>query len=621
MPPKIIPASTHFSLENHPEGGFIQARLRPARDASNTNEKTIETCVCRHGLDPLRRPQSAESIGWNGPIEVKTTVSDNRIDSIEIVKSDEVPYIADEPMKAIIQKVVSEQNLSVDVVTGASRSSEALLRAVGQAVQAAGGDLKFFTHEPVPIDPATLPEGEEAQADVVVVGGGASGLAAAAAALESGARVIVLEKAPHTGGSAALSAGIVTAASTDIQKASGLPADSAGLAKLWLEDQKRSVKGAPANLPDAAQVEALVKQSAETVDWLTKKVGMQFSANAAAADGIGAYQLLPISSDASRPAGAEEVEKLEQYVKKLGGIIRTATPAWKILTTDDGRVSGVAAADGKNRFTFHAKSVVLASGGFAADLMKVTSRQPRWAVYVERAGAAKTSTGDGLTMGLQVGAKEVSDSWLMGTQFAPAYPEMTAAMLGERGFAGATLVNEKGLRFVKEDLPNITSEMSQQLDVWLITDSKDPEKAKTLRNYLGFDTVVHGNTPEELGRRMGARADNVKQTIEKLNADAAAGKDTAFGRDPINFTSLTQAPYFAVKVRPVISGTIGGFVVTPDFQVLDNALKPIQGLWAAGELANRAFYNRVYEPGTSLLIAYASGRAAGTSAAKAALSK
>lgn len=561
------------------------------------------------------------AIGWNGPIEVKTTVSDNRIDSIEILKSDEVPYIADEPMKAIIQKVVSEQNLSVDVVTGASRSSEALLRAVGQAVQAAGGDLKFFTHKPVPIDPATLPEGEEAQADVVVVGGGASGLAAAAAALESGARVIVLEKAPHTGGSAALSAGIVTAASTDIQKASGLPADSAGLAKLWLEDQKRSVKGAPANLPDAAQVEALVKQSAETVDWLTKKVGMQFSANAAAADGIGAYQLLPISSDASRPAGAEEVEKLEQYVKKLGGIIRTATPAWKILTTDDGRVSGVAAADGKNRFTFHAKSVVLASGGFAADLMKVTSRQPRWAVYVERAGAAKTSTGDGLTMGLQVGAKEVSDSWLMGTQFAPAYPEMTAAMLGERGFAGATLVNEKGLRFVKEDLPNITSEMSQQLDVWLITDSKDPEKAKTLRNYLGFDTVVHGNTPEELGRRMGARADNVKQTIEKLNADAAAGKDTAFGRDPINFTSLTQAPYFAVKVRPVISGTIGGFVVTPDFQVLDNALKPIQGLWAAGELANRAFYNRVYEPGTSLLIAYASGRAAGTSAAKAALSK
>lgn len=561
------------------------------------------------------------AIGWNGPIEVKTTVSDNRIDSIEILKSDEVPYIADEPMKAIIQKVVSEQNLSVDVVTGASRSSEALLRAVGQAVQAAGGDLKFFTHEPVPIDPATLPEGEEAQADIVVVGGGASGLAAAAAALESGARVIVLEKAPHTGGSAALSAGIVTAASTDIQKASGLPADSAGLAKLWLEDQKRSVKGAPANLPDAAQVEALVKQSAETVDWLTKKVGMQFSANAAAADGIGAYQLLPISSDASRPAGAEEVEKLEQYVKKLGGIIRTATPAWKILTTDDGRVSGVAAADGKNRFTFRAKSVVLASGGFAADLMKVTSRQPRWAVYVERAGAAKTSTGDGLTMGLQVGAKEVSDSWLMGTQFAPAYPEMTAAMLGERGFAGATLVNEKGLRFVKEDLPNITSEMSQQLDVWLITDSKDPEKAKTLRNYLGFDTVVHGNTPEELGRRMGARADNVKQTIEKLNADAAAGKDTAFGRDPINFTSLTQAPYFAVKVRPVISGTIGGFVVTPDFQVLDNALKPIQGLWAAGELANRAFYNRVYEPGTSLLIAYASGRAAGTSAAKAALSK
>ena len=108
---------------------------------------------------------------------------------------------------------------------------------------------------------------------------------------------------------------------------------------------------------------------------------------------------------------------------------------------------------------------------------------------------------------------------------------MTAAMLGPRGFAGATLVNEKGLRFVKEDLPNITSEMSQQLDVWLITDSKDPEKAKTLRNYLGFDTVVHGNTPEELGRRMGARGASRRAGLRSRPLLCRQGPSCHFGND------------------------------------------------------------------------------------------
>ena len=562
------------------------------------------------------------AIAWNGPIEVKTTLSADRIEAIEVVKSEEVPYIADAPMQSVIKKVVAEQNLSVDTVTGATRSTEALLRAVGQAVQKAGGDLARFTKEAAAVDPASLPEGEGAEADVVVVGGGASGLAAAAAALESGARVIVLEKAEQTGGSAALSAGVVTAAGTDIQKASGIPADPAGLAKLWLDDQARSVKGAPKNLPDAAQVEALVKQSADTVDWLTKKVGMQFSANAAAADGIGTYQLLPITADASRPAGAEEVAQLERYVKKLGGVIRTGTPAWQILKGEDGRISGVAAADGAHRFTFRAKSVVLASGGFAADLMKVTELQPRWAVFVERSAAAKSNTGDGLNMAAQVGAKASSDNWLIGVKPAPLYPEIAAAMVGPRGLAGATLLNEKGERFVKEDLPNITSEMSQQLETWLVTDSRDPAKAEVLRKYLGFDCVVHGETLDELARRMGvSRIGSVKRTIEKMNADAAAGKDTVFGRDPANFSALTQAPYFAVRVQPVLAGSIGGVMVSPGFQVLNAALQPIPGLWAAGEMANGSFYNRVYEPGTSLLIAYASGREAGAAAAKAALAK
>lgn len=559
------------------------------------------------------------AIGWNGPIEVKTTLSERRIEAIEVVRSDEVPYIADAAMKTIAERAVAEQNLQIDAVTGATRSSEALLRAVGQAVESAGGDIHAFMIDRPKVDPAALPAGPGAEADVIVVGGGASGLAAAAAALESGAKVIVLEKAAAAGGSAARSAGVIAAAGTGLQRAAGVAADPEGLAKLWLDDQKRSVAGAPKGLPDAARVEDLVKNSAATVEWLTQKAGVPLEANAAAADGIGAYALRTAGAEPGRPAGAAQTAALERYVRGLGGDIRTSTSAWKIITGEDGRIAGVAAADGTHRFEFRARAVVLATGGFGADLMKVTERQPRWSVFVERSQAAPESTGDGLTLAAAVGAAETADSWLIAHGYAPLYPEITPAMLGERGFAGATLVNERGRRFVREDLADISGEMSQQLDNWLITDSSDPKKAETLLRYAGFGCVVHGDTWAELARRMGVRAPALEATMKKLNEDAAAGTDTVMGRAPANFRPVDRAPYFAVKVNPVLAGTIGGVAVDAGQRVLNAAGAPIPGLYAAGEMANRAYYNRVYEPGTGLLVAYATGRTAGTEAARAAL--
>lgn len=550
--------------------------------------------------------------GNNGFVEIDVTLSERHIDDIKIVKSAETPYIADAPMANVINEVLTRQTLTVDAVTGATHATQAVLRAVGQAIEKAGGASTEWAPEPQVTDPATLPEAAAEETDVIVVGGGASGLAAAAAAAESGARVIVLDKAARTGGALALSSGRVAAA--DAAKADAMR-------DLWLKDQNYDAKKALIRkIPDAARVEALVRSSASTLAWLDK-AGIHFNANPMAADGMGAYAFNPVTPDGwKRPAGAFVADQLADHVKALGGQIRPATTVWRLVREGD-TVTGVEASDGTHRMTLRAKAVILASGGFGANLVRMADTAPRWTVFYGRRATPASATGDGIDLATSAGGVEVNDAWMVSTTIAPAYAGITPAMFGPQGLAGATLVNEKGERFAREDRAGLTDAIAAQRDCWLVTDAADHDRAEKLIAYFGYSNVVDGKSLLELGRRMGVKAEVFEKKMERYNADVKAGADTKFARDPQNLTPIEKAPFFAVRVQPVIAGTIGGVLTNETQQVTTRAGAPIPGLWATGEMANRPFYNRVYEPGTALLVAFTTGRTAGVAAAKAALGK
>jgi succinate dehydrogenase/fumarate reductase flavoprotein subunit len=72
--------------------------------------------------------------------------------------------------------------------------------------------------------------------DVLVVGSGAGGLSAAVAAAARGLKVIVAEKAPHVGGTTALSGGFLWVPNNPVSRADGID-DSVEAARTYLRDQ------------------------------------------------------------------------------------------------------------------------------------------------------------------------------------------------------------------------------------------------------------------------------------------------------------------------------------------------------------------------------------------------
>ena len=80
-------------------------------------------------------------------------------------------------------------------------------------------------------------------------------------------------------------------------------------------------------------------------------------------------------------------------------------------------------------------------------------------------------------------------------------------------------------------------------------------------------------------------------------------------------------PYYAVKVYPTTFGSAGGVTTTEEGRVTTQDGTVIPGLYAAGEMSNRYFYNENYILAASLGLYSTMGRRAGAAAAQDALAK
>lgn len=165
---------------------------------------------------------TASAQGNNGPVELEVTFTADAISSVVVKNQQETEAIASAPLTSIPQAIVDGQTLAVDVVSGATHTSEAILAAAEDCVAQAGGNVEAL--KTAGNKTAAEKEAKTLDTDLVVVGGGAAGMAATIRAEELGLNVVLVEKMSFMGGAISISGGnqVVRAATCRNRPASAM---------------------------------------------------------------------------------------------------------------------------------------------------------------------------------------------------------------------------------------------------------------------------------------------------------------------------------------------------------------------------------------------------------------
>ncbi|MDO5695547.1 MAG: flavocytochrome c [Eubacteriales bacterium] len=522
-----------------------------------------------------------EAEGMNGPLKVSVKVSEDKIEDIEILSSEETGALTEEVFRQLREGIIGQQGLTCDAVSGASTTTEAYIQAVSDAVVKAGATLKNFKAVKLSLDDGVRID--RTDFDVIVVGAGGAGYSAAITAAENGADVLMLEKMAVTGGNTLISGSAIAAPGNDLQKKEGIE-DSAD--QLY-ED---ILKGGD-NKNDPELVRVLADGALPAYEWLRDDLGVKFEDHLLFFGGH-SVKRSPVPLGGS---GEETIRKMRAKAASLGITVYTGTKATALVKDDAGKVSKVEAEHGGEQHVFTAKKgIVLATGGFGSNLEMRKKYDPSMDEKILSTDSVGT-TGDGIQMAEMLGAD------LVDMQYIQTYPTChpdTGRLLyvGDVRLMGrGILVNKEGNRFVEElERRDVISKATADQtggcsylfwDEDAMKDSKVGSIYKNEYNSLLKAGVLHkADSIEEVAEAAGVDPAQLQKTVDRFNGFAKAGVDEDFHyekrKPPVAFT---EGPYYIMRSKPAVHHTMGGIRINAEAQVLDKDGKPIQGLYAAGE--------------------------------------
>ena len=570
---------------------------------------------------------TAEAEGIRSTVKLAVTFSEDAITDIEILEQGESRNIADAALEQIPAEILDKQSLAVDVVSSVTFTSRAIINAVTDACEQAGGNMDLLK---APIE--ETPQDEEVTADVVVVGMGLAGVTASMSALDQGATVVAVEKAGAAGGSSKYSGGFITGVGTEQQQAVGYDLDVDGYMDYFNSCTDQSVK---TDETDRDAVRAMIERSAGDIEFLEEHgIGIT------GPDGFGGdflvwhYPATRTSAFDGDAGGADHIVAGMDYLDAQENFsIYYNTPATSILTDDSGAITGVLCErDDGSTLTVNAKAVVLSCGGWAAspELMErfCPDFPSEWVLPYTT--AAMTDTGDGITMAEALGAAVYEDGWWMDLAigvdpggYTTYFPDTLNGLIN---YANYFVVDGEGTRVFNVNAlygPRsiaFADAMERTGKIFSIFTAEGFENGIAFIEENGRvddKNIYKADTLEELAEKTGMDVENFTAQVARYNEMCANGVDEDMGQTTL--IPIGEGPYYAVSVKTITMGTIGGLKTNDDNQVLSTDGTPIEGLYGAGELINGKYFNQVYVSGCAQLLCSDSGIVAGAAAADYAL--
>lgn len=425
--------------------------------------------------------------------------------------------------------------------------------------------------------------------DLLVIGGGMAGLAAAARAAQGGASVVLVEKAPATGGSALYAGFIWTAPSVEVMREVN-PAGDISLAA-------RLVEGFP-----------------EAIDWV-RSLGVDVGpAVTVLGYGRGRKTDMP-----------QLLATCERIVGDSPGCEVMLGARTGRLLLDDGGVSGaeVVSVSGEHG-AIRARSTLLATGGFGGD-PELRERHIHRLARNLPLRANPHSIGDGLRLGLSAGAVFGKDGAGFYGHLVPlGVAAKDVHQLWESTFYHSehgVLLNLAGRRFVDEtvgDHLNTLAVLDQPEaralfvcdqrvhDEWMLRPyvaGVEPIDAFKLAYRRGARCAVAHDLDEfdYLPEEWGYPGPLVRRSLEEFNAACERGR-LAPPRQ-LDAVPLVDPPYYITELVPAITFTFSGVLIDPHARALDEHGSPIPGLLAAGADSG-GLWHRAYAGGIATALVF-----------------
>ncbi|MBA4205110.1 MAG: tricarballylate dehydrogenase [Polymorphum sp.] len=451
--------------------------------------------------------------------------------------------------------------------------------------------------------------------DVAVVGGGNAALCAAITAAEAGCSVLILEGAPkpYRGGNSRHTRNFRC-----MHKGPAFPLTGTYEEEEYFHDLMLVTRGKT----DEGLARLAIRTSEECLPWMQEH-GVRFQPSLSGTLSLSRTNAFFLGG------GKALVNAYYNTASDLG--VKIAYEAQvKHVHLDGSRISHLEVEIAGQPVTVQARTFVLASGGFQADIdWLARAWGPSARNFLIR--GTPYNRGTVLRDMLDQGAESVGDP----TQChavaidgrAPKYDGGIVTRLDCVPFS--IVLNKDGERFYDEG----EDVWPKRYAIWGRLVAAQPDQvgyalidAKSIDLFMpSVFPPVKADTIEELAAKMGLEPEAVRRTVDTFNAACRPGSFHPTELDGLCTEGLNvpktnwarpldTAPFYGYELRPGVTFTYLGLKVDSRAQV-HSAAGPISNLWAAGEIMAGSILGQGYLAGFGMTIGTVFGRIAGKEAA------